>query len=279
MSLAFPLSASSLDTYAAWLPRSLRPLVKEPMQRVPMWTGLAWMETVQSYRRTLLGPFWITLSLTITVIAMTLVYGALFAVPSKEYSAFVACGMIAWVWCASLLTEVGNTFMNYSPFITGTRIDKSLFIWTTCAKLVIVFFHQMIVWVGLALLGIVSVSFNTLLIFPVLVVLFLFSIPITAIASIVFTRYRDLPRLITSSIIVLMMVTPIFWQANMIKGWRAAVYYVNPVYYFIEFVREPLLGQVPNPIVFGVMLAMVLIVWAVATYFFRRYEKYVVFWL
>ena len=279
MSLELRLSADAIDTYMAWLPTPFQGFLRAPLQRIPMWTGLAWIETVQSYRRTLLGPFWITLSLGITVAAMTLVYGALFAVPSKDYAGYVACGMIGWVWCGALLTDVGNTFVNYSSFIRGTRIDKSLFIWSTCAKLVIVFCHQMIVWALLVLLGVVELNFFSLLLAPAVVVLFLFSIPVTAITSILFTRYRDLPRLISSSIVVLMMVTPIFWQAGMIKGWRSAVYYFNPVYYVIEFIRAPLLGRPEAPMIVAVMLGMLLAVWIFGVYFFRRYEKYVVFWL
>ena len=279
MNFAPPASSESIDYYVGLLPKSFQALVKAPLLGIPLWTKLAWIEIVQSYRRTMLGPFWITLNLVIFVIAMTLVYGALFAVPTREYAAFLTCGMIGWIWVGALLTDVGNTFMTYSGFIKGTPINKSLFIWTTVSKLIIALSHHMIVWLGLVLLGIIQLSVYSLLIVPAVVILFIFSIPVTAVAAIVFTRYRDLQRLLSSMVIVLMMITPIFWQPGMLTGWRTAVYFVNPVYYLIEFVRAPLLGARPDPVVLVVMLGMLAFVWIFGAWFYRRYEKYVVFWL
>ena len=279
MTFALRLSNGSLDYYVGLLPKSFQALVKVPLQRIPLWTKLAWMELVQSYRRTLLGPFWITLHLVIFVGAMTIVYGALFSVPTLEYLAFLSCGLIAWIWVQALLTDVGNTFINYHAFIRSTPINKSLFVWTTVCKLVITLSHHMIVWVALVLLGIVNVSIHSLLIVPAIVVLFVFSIPVTAVAAILFTRYRDLQRLVTSIVVVLMMITPIFWQPSMLTGWRSAVYLLNPVYYLIEFLRAPLLGERLDPIVLVVMLTMVAFAWVFGAWFYRRYEKFVVFWL
>ncbi len=279
MSFALPASNDSLNYYVALLPKSFQALVKAPLQRIPMWTQLAWIEVVQSYRRTLLGPLWITLNLVIFTFAMTLVYGALFSIPTKEYAAFLTCGMIGWVWVGALLTDVGNTFINYAGFIKSTPATKSLFIWTTVAKMLITLCHHMLVWIGLVLLGIINLSVYSLFIVPAVVVVFLFSIPVTAVASILFVRYRDTQRFLTSIIVVLMMITPIFWQANMISGWRRSFIHLNPIYYLVEFLRAPLLGQREDPVVLLVMLAMLLLAWIFGAYFYQRYEKYVVFWL
>src|SRR3546814_10570857 len=87
-------------------------LLESPLHNPRMWMTLGWLAIVQSYRRSFLGPFWITLNLAIFASAMTLVYGALFGVPTKEYAAYVVTGMIAWFWVAALLPEVGSTFFN-----------------------------------------------------------------------------------------------------------------------------------------------------------------------
>lgn len=52
-----------------------------PLAQPSIWISLAWTDVVQSYRRTVLGPLWITASMVIFSLAMTLVYGALFGVP------------------------------------------------------------------------------------------------------------------------------------------------------------------------------------------------------
>ena len=97
--------------------------------------------------------------------------------------------------------------------------------------------HQLIVYACMVLIGLVHPTVYTLLAVPAFALLFVMSIPFAAGAAILFARYRDLPRLITGSIIIVMMMTPIFWKPDMISGWRSAFVYLNPVYYVIDLVR------------------------------------------
>ena len=237
------------------------------------------MDTVQSYRRTMLGPVWITLSLIVFTAAMTLVYGALFAVPTREYAAYLLCGMIVWLWVSALLTEVGNTFINSSQLLKSSTIDKSIFVWAAVHKQAIILAHHFVIYAALVALQVIQLSVYTLLAVPALVILYLLSIPVTAMAVILFCRYRDLPRLVGSSIVVVMMITPIFWQANMITGWKTVIVHFNPVYHLVEFVRAPLLGQLPAPSSVWVVMGMTAGFWILGSALYRRYEKYVVFWL
>lgn len=279
MKFAVSVRTDFLKPFVPYLPEALHPLVKAPLENVLLWTGLAWMETVQSYRRTMLGPFWITCNLAIFTLAMTYVYGALFSIPTKEYAAYLACGMIAWTWIGALINEVGNTFITYSGFIKNTSITKSIFVWSTVYKQIIIFAHNLIVFAGLALVGVIDLTVHTLMLVPVLVVMFAISIPITGILALLFARYRDLPRLVSSLMIVLMMVTPIFWQVHMFSGWRTMVFLFNPIYYLVEFLRAPLLGQPEQPLIVAGVLGLLVLAWAIGARFYRRYEKYVVFWL
>lgn len=43
-----------------------------------LWATWAWLDTLQRYRRSLIGPFWITISTGLTVAGMGLVFVALF---------------------------------------------------------------------------------------------------------------------------------------------------------------------------------------------------------
>lgn len=250
-----------------------------PLRNIRLWTGLAWMDVVQSYRRSLLGPWWITLNLVIFTVAMTLIYGALFSVPTREYAAYITCGLIGWLWISSLLTEAGNTFLNYGHFVKGTTVNKAFFVWAAAYKQMILLAHHMIVYTALVLIGVIPLTVYSLEFIPVVIVMFFISVPFTAIIAILFTRYRDLSRLVASVIVVLLMVTPIFWQPTMLTGWRIQFVHLNPVYYLIEFVRTPLLGQPLDPFVVLVVLSMTALTWIAGAIAFHRYQKYIVFWL
>jgi ABC-type polysaccharide/polyol phosphate export permease len=257
----------------------LAPLVAGPFKRPRVWMSLAWNEVVQSYRRTFLGPFWITMNLVIFAFAMTLILGSVFNVPTQSYAGYVVCGMIAWMWISAMLTDVGNTFLVHSQFLKSTPIDKSYFVWAAVAKQAIVLGHQLIVYGGMVLIGLVQPTLWTLLAVPAFVILFAMSIPFAAGAAILFARYRDLPRLVTGSIVIIMMMTPIFWKPDMIAGWRSAFVYLNPVYYVIDLVRSPLLGQPLSLLTITVTVGMTVVLWVLGARFYAGYQRYVVFWI
>jgi ABC-2 type transport system permease protein len=244
-----------------------------------LWMTLAWHDVVQSYRRTVFGPFWITVNMVIFTVAMTFVYAAIFGVQPREYSSFVVCGMIIWWWIVGILNESSAAFLGYSQFIRGMPCDKSVFIWATAFKQVIIFAHNAVVYVVLILIGFVKPSIYMLLAIPALVMLFLISVPLIGMLSILHVRYRDLQRLIGSGIIILMMVTPVFWKSEMLTGWRSAIVLANPLYYFIEFVRKPLLGEPVSLNIVAAVAATTVVAWIAGVLFFRRYSRFVVFWL
>jgi ABC-type polysaccharide/polyol phosphate export permease len=261
------------------MPPSLDALIAIPAKKSRLWLSLGWLDIVQSYRRNVLGPLWITVNLVIFTFAMTLVYGALFGTPTKEYAAYLMCGMIAWYWVSALLSEVGSVFLGYSYFIKSTSLNKGYFVWATVYKQLLIFLHHLIVVMGFVMLNIIPVNLYTLQIVPVIALVFLLSIPITAMAGILFARYRDLQRLLNSASIIVMMITPIMWKADQLKGWRVAVIDYNPAYYIIEIIRAPLLGMPLDMRVVAVVVTMTAAAWLIGAPFFRRYERYVVFWL
>lgn len=225
-----------------------------------------------------MGPLWITVSMVIVSVSMTLVYGALFGVPTREYAVFVVCGMIAWIWLSGILTEGGNTFFVYASYIRAMPIDKAQFVWTVAFRQMIVLGHNLVVYLGLVALGLVDLNRYTLLFIPSVALLFVMSIPLVLVLSILFVRYRDFQKLVTSSLIVIIMLTPIFWQPHLISGWRRAFVHYNPFFYAIELIRAPLSGYPVSLTVYLVCLGMTALLWLWGWQFYRRYERFVIYW-
>src|SRR5258708_19683242 len=60
-----------------------------------MWGRLGWQEVKRRYRRTVIGPFWTTLSLAIFILSLGVVYSQLWHQPLETYLPFVSLGMIS----------------------------------------------------------------------------------------------------------------------------------------------------------------------------------------
>ena len=62
------------------------------------------------------------------------------------------------------------------------------------------------------------------------------------IVAVVSARFRDIPIILTNVLQVVFFITPIFWDANLIKG-KVVFIQLNYFYHLLQIVRAPLLGQ------------------------------------
>lgn len=254
-------------------------LVGPEVYDVSKWVRLAWHDTIQMYRRTLFGPFWLTLNMAIFAFAMTLIYSAVFQTPPGEYSVYIVCSMMVWWWVLGVLNEGGAVFLTYANFIQAKTCDKTMFVWSMGARQLIALIHHSAIYFILIIVGLLDLSWYMLLVIPMGLLLFLWTVPIISILAILSVRFRDIQRLIGAAAIILMMVTPIFWKPGMVEGWRTLIFELNPVYYAVEGLRRPLLGE---PVPMDIFVPLVILIagtWVFANWFYRRYERHVIFWL
>ena len=77
----------------------------------PLWGYLGYHEIRQRYRRSVLGPFWITISMGVMVLALGLLYGTIFKQPLKNYLPYVTTGFIVWGLLSSFITDGLKSFI------------------------------------------------------------------------------------------------------------------------------------------------------------------------
>src|SRR5579872_2401511 len=110
-----------------------------------VWLMLAYQDIKLRYRRSILGPFWITLSMAITVYSMGFLYGHLFRSNLQEYYPFLVAGMLAWGLLATTITDLTDTFIFYEGLIKQIKLPYILYIHRTVARNIIIFFHNILV--------------------------------------------------------------------------------------------------------------------------------------
>jgi len=258
---------------------AIRQLFIGPIQN-RTWLSIGYLDIIQSYRRSFFGPLWVTLSIGIQAVSVTFIYSQLFnAQNTKEYYSYVVCGLISWAWFSALLTDMGNVFLANGGYIKTTTIGKNQFIWSMAWKHTIIFLHNLILWIIYILVGGVSLSFNTLFIFITFPIVFFISIPIIGMFGILFSRYRDFSRLISSLITLLLIITPIFWMSSQLTGNRQLMYKMNPFYYLVESLRQPLMGNPVSEHTWLGLFILFFISWIVFAVFYIRKSPKLIFWI
>ena len=116
-----------------------------------VWTTLGWLDIKQRYRRSVLGPLWITLSMSVMVYSLGLIYGSLFNMDLKKYFPFLSAGMIIWTFISSTILETVDAFVEAGSHIKQIKLPFSVYIIRIIYRNLIVFFHNLVVFFPIAI--------------------------------------------------------------------------------------------------------------------------------
>ena len=243
-----------------------------------LWYLLGWQDIRQRYRRSVLGPFWLTISMGALVGALGFLYGMLLKVETAEYVPFLALGFIIWTLISSTVNDGCRVFINAESIIKQVGLPLSVHVYRLFWRNLLILFHNALVFVVVAAVFGVWPGWTGLLALPGLVLLCLNGIWVILLLGIVSARFRDVPPIVTSIMRICFFATPIIWMPELVPH-RAAVVEYNPFYHMLEVVRAPLLGQMPGLPSWIAVLVITFAGWLGAFAFFRRYRWRIAFWV
>lgn len=232
----------------------------------------------QRYRRSVLGPFWITLSTLISIGALALVYTKIFNIPAEQYLPFLTLGVVVWTFISSLIMESCTIFINAESIIKQVNLPFGVHVARMVWRNVIVFFHNLAV--GILVLVLMRTPFTAnVLLFPVaLVIVSVAGVAIGYLMGALCTRFRDIPQIVNSLVQVLFYVTPVIWAPSMVKGHEELLNF-NPLYHYLEIMRAPLLGQSAGATSWLAATGFTAVLALMAHLFLKRYRHRIAYWL
>jgi lipopolysaccharide transport system permease protein len=250
----------------------------EGILRWRLWIRLGWNEILQRYRRSVLGPFWLTASMAIMVVALGTIYAQLFQQSIEDFLPFFCVGLLVWNLIASYLTEAGGLFAGSESYIKQIRLPYSVYIYRSSWAKLIIFAHNFVIYFGMLAVFRIWPGVVAFLAIPGLALVVLNGTLASISIGIVSARFRDVPQLISSIVQILFFITPIFWKPESLKG-HAYVADLNPFYHLIELVRAPLLGNLPTTNNYVAVLVFTLINAAIASALFSRFRSRIAYWV
>jgi ABC-type polysaccharide/polyol phosphate export permease len=245
-----------------------------------MWHRLGWGEVRRRYRRTAVGPFWTTLSLGIFIFALGAVWSGLWNMNVREYLPFLCSGMIVWYLMAAIITEGCTTFVMAEPLIKQMRVSYTLIASAMVWRNVIVFGHNFLVYLAVAIFSDVPINGYTLLALPGIAIITFNGVWVGILLGTMCTRFRDFQQLIVSLLQVAMFATPIFWRPEQLTTRVAPIFVeLNPLFRFIDVVREPLMGRPPSLTSWAYVLGATVVGWSLAIFLFSRFRRRIPYWI
>jgi ABC-type polysaccharide/polyol phosphate export permease len=243
-----------------------------------LWTSLAIHDIAARYRGSMLGPFWITITMAAMIAGVGTLYSQLFNMGTAEYIPWLACGLVLWSLFASVVTEGCESFISSGPIIKQTALPMVTFIGRMLTRNLITFSHQIvIVAVVIVYYGLWTKS-NPLLSLGGLMLVLVNLSWVALIGGIVSARFRDVPQIASALVQVAMFLTPVFWRPETIKSHRFMLD-GNPFFHMLEVTRRPLLGEPVQAESYMILLVAAVVGWVVAFLLFARTRRRLVHFL
>jgi ABC-type polysaccharide/polyol phosphate export permease len=243
-----------------------------------IWGMLGWDDIRQRYRRSVLGPFWITLSMGVFIVLLGVIYARLFKTDIAIYLPYLSVGLVTWGFISTTTIESCRAFQEGERILKQIKLPYSVYILRVVWRNVIIFLHTIVIFIPVAVLFQVEPTWYTLLALPGMALIYINQVWVTVVLAILCSRYRDIMPVVTTTVQILMFATPIMYLRESL-GESAWIADINPLYHLIELVRAPLLGNPAAMLSWEVGIATAIIGTCLALGLLVRTSRRIVFWV
>lgn len=262
------------------LRRALRDL-RDGFGQRELWLSLGWQDIKQRYRRSVIGPFWITISTGIQAAFMGPFYALLWHKPIHEFLPHVVVGLLIWGIISACILEGSTVFIANEGLIKQLPSALSVHVYRLVWRQLLFFAHN------LAIYAIVVFAFGTwrhiswswFLTLPALALLVLNSLWVSIVFGILSTRFRDIGPILASLTMVLFLLTPVIWDPSQFSHHDIKLLDLSPTLNYMEMIREPMIGERIAWDHWYVVIGFTIVGWAAALLALRKFRSRVPYWV
>jgi ABC-type polysaccharide/polyol phosphate export permease len=250
------------------------------LKKVSLAATLGWHDIRGRYRRSAIGPFWLTISMGVMIASIGIIFGQIFNTPMDEYLPFLAAGIILWAFITGTINEGCTGFIDAEGMIKQLPIPLFVHILRVLWRNLLILAHNILI-LPLVLLAMgKGIGLEALLAIPGLLLVSLCLSWVALLFAMLCARYRDLAQIVASILQVVFYLTPIIWMPALLPDRIGATFLqLNPLYHFLELIRAPLLGVVPSMTSWLVVLVIAMVGWGLSLLVFSRLRHRVAYWL
>jgi len=243
-----------------------------------VWLALGWHDIRQRYRRSVLGPFWFTLTTLIMVGVLGFLYSQLLGQEITDYLPYLGIGLVVWQFISTAANEACTTLIGAGHLIKQIRMPLTTHVCRMAWRNFLILLHSLPVLVLIMVFFGHAITFEMLLLLPGLLIVLFNAVWSGIVFGILCARYRDVAPIIGNLFQVGFFLTPVMWRAGDLKG-REWIADFNPFHHLIEIVRGPILGA-PVPVTSWLLsLAILVVGFGAAQVLMVRCRERVAYWL
>lgn len=192
----------------------------------------------KKYKRTILGFLWSMLSPLMMLGVISFVFSQFFGRTIEYYVLYILAGQIVFAYFSESTNTGMVSLLNNASIFSKINVPKFLFVLSRNISALINFLLTVLIFFCFVFAyGIEPRLLMLLIIYPI-ICLIIFNYGIGLILSALFIFFRDMQYLYSLLLQVVMYGSAIFYSIDMLSKSYQTVFYFNPLYLYITFIRD-----------------------------------------
>jgi len=252
--------------------------LRQALLSSPKWLYLGLVDIQLRYRRSIIGPWWVTISTGIMVGTLGFLWSKIFASDIQNYMSFFAIGYVIWGWMSAQILDASLGFSQFESTIRQISQPFHIYILRLLVRQALILLHNFVIVLIVLLFVGKGIPLTSLISIPAIILVQLIIFFLSVTIAIFCTRFQDMVQVVASLMQIIFFLSPILWEPGALKG-RAYIAEFNPVYHWLEIVRTPLLGGFPSLTSWLWSLGSLLLAILLSFFFLGRYRSRIAYWI
>lgn len=240
---------------------------------------MVWRDIKGRYRQMAFGPLWIMIAPIIQMVLYSVLFGAVFGLPSEgiAYPIFVYVALLPWQFFSSAARQSSGSLVSQQHIISKVYFPRLLIPISSIFAAFIDFLASFLVLMGMMVVFRVPLTWTVSTLPLFLLIAGGLGLGIGLWLAGLAVKYHDVNIAVGFGIDIWKYATPVAYSVTLIPQQYLNLYFLNPMAVVVEGFRWALLGTTGPP-VWSILVAIftVTITLISGAFFFRRIERTIV---
>jgi ABC-type polysaccharide/polyol phosphate export permease len=230
-------------------------------------------------KKSIIGNWWILINNIIIISLVGYAYLRILKTENINYIPHLAFGYILWVWISNSIIEACTVLLHSEGKIKQSNLDFFFYTFKSNYKNFIIFLHNFPLILFIVFFFKLKINFFIFFIFIFYIFLILLNIIFSSyILAVLVVRFRDIEKLLVSSMQVLFFLTPIIWMKEKLNEDLFFLSNLNVIYHWIESCRKILIYNEFSSLHFFFLILPLLIIFGIFLKIKKNVQNKLVFW-
>lgn len=224
------------------------------------------------YKNSILGFLWSLLNPLIYLLIFIVIFRDVFAL--ENYPLFILSGLVFWTFFSGTSIQVLGSILDSGGILKSLAVPPITFPLSYLFSSLINLFFMLIPFFILMLFFGLKLSLITLLIFPGIILLSLFTFGFSIALCALNVFFRDVGMFYNTILPALFYLTPIAYPIDQVPEQYQFFIKLNPVLHFIGYFRDILyFNKIPDMLTIGIILFISILFAFIGLYVFNSLKK------